>query len=226
MSKKLQEKQRRRLADQMRRERQRKATRRSNLLTILVVLVIAALVVFGVLTFREGDDTVPEAPEGVSATEANCDEVEEHEIEGQQHVDAGETVEYETSPPTSGNHWPPGQEADAGFYSDAVAGESLVHNMEHGQIVIWYSPDASQELKDNLEGLVQSANDLDNPELGQGAQPLIAVPYDDVPQDMNFVMTAWGASQACENYSLAAINEFRTTYQGRGPEQVTAPFEG
>ena len=77
----------------MRRERQRKATRRSNLVTILVVLVIAARVVFGVFTFREEDDTVPEAPEGVSEAAANCDDVEEPEIEGQQHVDAGQTVE-------------------------------------------------------------------------------------------------------------------------------------
>jgi hypothetical protein len=226
VSKKLQEKQRRRLADQMRRERQRKAARRSNLMTISIVLVIAALVVVGVLAFREQDESVPPAPEGVSVAEANCDETEEHEIEGEQHVDTSETVDYKTSPPTSGNHWPPGQEAEPGFYSDTVASESLVHNMEHGQIVLWYNPDAPQELKDNLEGLIDNADDSDNPDVGGGAPPLIAVPYDDVPEGMNFVMTAWGASQACEKYSLAAVNDFRTTYQGRGPEQVTAPFEG
>jgi hypothetical protein len=226
VSKKLQEKQRRRLAEQMRRERQRKAARRSNLLTIGVVGVIAALVVFGVIAFREVDDTVPEAPEGVAASQANCDEVEEHEIEGQQHVETTETVDYKTSPPTSGNHWPTGQEAEPEFYTQPLASESLVHNMEHGQIVIWYSPDASQELRDNLEALEESANDSDNPDVRGGAPPLIVVPFDDVPTGMNYVLTAWGASQSCENYSLAAINEFRTSYQGRGPEQVTAPFEG
>jgi hypothetical protein len=210
----------------MRKERQRKAARRSNLITITIVLVIAALVVAGVFVFREEGESVPEAPEGVSAAEANCAEVEEPEIEGQQHVETSETVEYETSPPTSGNHWPPGQEADAGFYSDPVASESLVHNMEHGQIVLWYSPDAPQETRDDIEAMVENANDPDNPDIGGGAQPMIAVPYDDVPDGMNYVLTAWGASQACESYSLAAINDFRTTFQGRGPEQVTAPFEG
>jgi hypothetical protein len=224
VSKKLQEKQRRRMAEQMRRERQRKAARRSNLTTILIVGVIAALVVLGVFFFRPKDEAAPEAPEGVSAAQANCDDVEEPEIEGQQHVDAGEPVDYKTSPPTSGNHWPPGQEADPDFYSEPVANESLVHNMEHGQIVIWYSPDSSQELRDNLESLVDSANDSSN--VKAGAPPLIAVPFNDVPAGKNYVMTAWGALEPCENYSLAAINEFRATYQGRGPEQVTAPFEG
>jgi hypothetical protein len=226
VSKKLQEKQRRRLAEQTRRERQRKAARRSNLMTIGIVGVIGALVVVGVITFREANSTVPPAPEGVNASQANCDDVEEPEIEGQQHVETTERVDYKTSPPTSGNHWPPGQEADPGFYSDPLPNESLVHNMEHGQIVIWYSPDASQELRKDLEGLIENANDLDNPDLKGGAQPLIAVPYDDIPAGKNYVMTAWGASEPCENYSLAAINEFRATYQGRGPEQVTAPFEG
>jgi hypothetical protein len=226
VSKKLQEKQRRRLADQMRRERQRKAARRSNLLTIGVVGVIAALVVFGVIAFREADDTIPQAPEGVSASQANCDGVEEPKIEGQQHVDAGQTIDYKTSPPTSGNHWPPGQEADPEFYTEPIPNESLVHNMEHGQIVIWYSPDSSQELRNDLESFEESANDSDNPDVRAGAPPLIVVPYDDIPAGKNFVLTAWGASQSCENYSLAAINEFRTGYQGRGPEQVTAPFEG
>jgi hypothetical protein len=226
VSKKLQEKQRRRLADQMKRERQRKAARRSNLVTILIAGVIIALVVVGVAFSRqeESGGDAPPAAEGVSASAANCDEVEEPEIEGQQHVDTSETVDYKTSPPTSGNHWPPGQEADPGFYSDTVANESLVHNMEHGQIVIWYSPEAEQETVDNIESLVENANDSSN--VNAGAPPLIAVPFEDVPEGKNFVLTAWGASQACENYSLAAINEFRTTYQGRGPEQVTAPFEG
>jgi Protein of unknown function (DUF3105) len=226
VSKKLQEKQRRRLADQMRKERQRKAARRSNLVTVSIAVVIIAAVTAMVFFTRSEDNSFPPAPEGVSAAAANCEEPQEHEIEGSTHVDPSETVEYNTSPPTSGNHWPPELVADPAFYTDPVANESLVHNMEHGQIVLWYSPSAPQQVKNGLEGLVENANDLDNPDIQGGAQPLLAVPYDDVPEGMEFVMTAWGASQGCEAYSLAAVNEFRTTYQGRGPEQVTATFDG
>jgi Protein of unknown function (DUF3105) len=226
VSKKLQEKQRRRLADQMRKERQRKAARRSNLVTITIAAVIVGAVTAMVFFTRSEDNSVPPAPEGVSVADANCEDAQEHKIEGSEHIDPSQTVDYETSPPTSGNHWPTELVADPAFYTDPVASESLVHNMEHGQIIIWYSPDASEETANRLEGLVENANDLDNPDIKGGAQPLIAVPYDDVPEGASFVMTAWGASEACDAYSLAAVNEFRTTYQGRGPEQVTATFDG
>ena len=32
--------------------------------------------------------------------------------------------------------------------------ENLVHNMEHGQIVLWYSPDLTAEEKDQVEEMV------------------------------------------------------------------------
>ncbi|MDQ3985587.1 MAG: DUF3105 domain-containing protein [Actinomycetota bacterium] len=225
MSKKLQDKQRRRVADQMRREQQRKAARRSNYITIGIALVIVALVVVGVITFRESEEEAPPAPEGVAASAAGCDEVQEPEDEGNDHVPAGTEVEYNTSPPTSGNHWPPENVADPSFYPDPVSEESLVHNMEHGQIIIWYRPDAPQETISDIDSFTSSANDADA--LPGGAlQPIIAVPYEDVDEDKAYVLTAWGASQACARYSLAAINEFRERYQGRSPEPVAPPFSG
>ena len=58
MSKKLQEKQRRRLAEQMRRDQQRKATRRSNMITIGIALAIAAAVTIFIINERAGDGEV------------------------------------------------------------------------------------------------------------------------------------------------------------------------
>lgn len=225
MSKKLQEKQRRRLAEQMRRDQQRKATRRSNMITIAIAVVIAGAVTAFIISERSGDSEAPPAPEGVPAAEAGCDDVEDHEEEGNQHVAAGTDVEYETSPPTSGNHWPPENVADPGFYPDPVDEESLVHNLEHGQIVIWYDPDASREIKDNLRELTESANDPDALPAAQPTGPIIAVPYDDVPQGKSYVLTGWTHSQACASYSLEAINEFREKFQGRSPEPIAPTFE-
>lgn len=213
----------------MRRERQRKAARRSNLITIGIAFVIVAGVTAIIVTQRtgEGDSEVPAAPAGAAASAAGCDGIQEHEIEGRDHVDEGTDVDYKTIPPTSGNHWPPGAQADAGFYTDTVEDERLVHNMEHGQIVIWYSPDAGKETIDGIKGLVESADDADIPENEGGARsPLIAVPYDQVPDDKSYAITAWGASQACSKYSEDAINAFREKYQGRAPEPVALPFSG
>jgi hypothetical protein len=219
VSKKLADKQRKRLAEQMKRDQQRKAARRSNVITIGIAVVIITFVALVVMNVREdnGGDAPP-APEGVSAAKAGCDEIQEFPEEGRDHV-TGE-VDYKTSPPTSGDHAE--TPADAGFYPDPIPKETVVHNLEHGQIVIWYDPNAPQELIDSLEKLADNANDPAN--AGGGAAPILAVPYDDMPAGKTYVMTAWQNSQACEAYSLEAINAFRTKFQGRGPEQVTATF--
>jgi hypothetical protein len=223
MSKKLQEKQRRRLAEQMRREQQRKAARRSNLITIGIAVVILGAVTVFIISERSSDSEVPSAPEGVAASKAGCDEIEEHEEGSADHVAAGTNVDYETSPPATGNHWE--TPADPGFYPDEVAEESLVHNLEHSQIVIWYDPDASAALKENLQRFVNSANDPDALPAGQATGPILAAPYEDVPDGKSYVLTAWLRSQACSSYSLEAINHFRTEFQGKGPEQAVATFE-
>lgn len=207
----------------MRREQRKKAARRSNLITIAIAVVIVGAVTYFIISERAKDVAVTKAPKGVAAQQAGCDEIEEHGIEGRNHVE--EDVQYEITPPTSGNHAE--TPADAGFYPTAVPEEPLVHNLEHGQIVIWYRPDASSETIDDLEAFVESANDPDDPDVKRfGTQPLLAAPHTHVVEPRSYVLAAWGASQACESYSLEAINEFRTRYQGRGPEQVAPPFDG
>ena len=170
----------------MKRDQQRKEARRSNLITVAIALaIIGAVTVFVVTQGGDGEEAPP-APEGATAAQASCDEVEDHEEEGDQHVDGD--VKYETSPPTSGDHFE--TPADAGFYPDEVPEETLVHNLEHGQIVIWYNPDASEELKNNLRELVESANDS-SVVPGQAPPPLLAAPYADLPSGKELAMTAW-----------------------------------
>jgi Protein of unknown function (DUF3105) len=206
VSKKLQDKRERRLAEQRRREAQRKAARRGNLVTVAVVVVVVAVVAGVVIQQRLAES----APVGVAAGEAGCTPIETHEIEGNQHVDEGTEVDYQTTPPSSGNHYE--TPADPGFYSSEVPAETLVHNLEHGQIVFWYRPDAPQEVADDLERIV-----------GDGGVALLAVPSAEVPDGANFAMSAWGATQACERVSQVVIDRFRERYQGNGPEQVGVP---
>jgi hypothetical protein len=209
MSRKLQEKQDRRLADKRRREAARRASRRSNLVTVAVGVVVALVVA----AFIYQDRRAEEAPVGVSSAAANCSPVETHPEEGQDHVPDGTSVDYATTPPTSGNHYQ--DPADPGFFASPVPEETLVHNLEHGQIVIWYRPDAPESTLDDLGGIVDQ-------------QPVatLAVPYDAVEDPYTFTLTAWGASMSCEAVSQDAIDRFRARFQGRGPEQVgIPPFE-
>ena len=226
MSKKLQEKQRKRLAEEARKAQQQRAHRRSNLITLGIALLVAAVVV--VLIIRQaGDDSGGEAtaaPAGVSVDQAGCTDIEEFEAEGREHVDPSEPVEYGTTPPTSGNHFD--TPLDAGFFPSEQPEGQVVHNLEHGQIAIWYSPEAPDAEVDDLEAYVEAANN--NPDLPATApRPVLAVPYTQLEGDATYAVTGWAASQSCAKYSRDALDEFRGRFQGNGPEAVgVPPFEG
>ncbi|HYP22578.1 MAG TPA: DUF3105 domain-containing protein [Actinomycetota bacterium] len=206
-SKKLLEKQQRRAAEEERRREQQKAARKRNLVTLVIALAVLVLVATLVVQNRDEGGSVPSVGRG----EAGCTEIEEHDIEGQEHVDV--TPQYQTNPPTSGNHLQP--PASPGFFDEAVDPGALVHNMEHGQIIFWYDPEAPADVLDALEEVVD-----------QEFEASIAVPWDELESPHNFAMTAWGASQQCRDVSQSVVNAVREEYQGRGPENVgIKPFE-
>jgi hypothetical protein len=223
VSKKLQQKQARRLAEERRKEELRRAARRRNLLTIgiavLVLVAIAALVV----SERQAEN----APIGVSESEARCSDVSEFEATSREHIPEGSEHEpYNSSPPTNGPHY--ANPAQASFYSSPLPPEQLVHNLEHGQIVIWYAPDAPDAVKEDIEQIVRD-------------QPIatVASPYEG-ELDGTLALTAWlaaeeeggggnegtGVMQTCEQVSQSVVNEFRRNFQGRSPEPQTPRFTG
>jgi hypothetical protein len=223
VSKKLQQKQARRLAEERRKAELRRAARRRNLVTLgiaaLVIVAIGALVV----SEREAEN----APVGVSASEARCSDVSEFEATSREHIPEGSQHEpYNSSPPTSGPHY--GNPAQTGFYTSALAPEQLVHNLEHGQIVIWYAPDAPDAVKEDVEQIVSD-------------QPIatVASPYEGELEG-NLALTAWlaaeqgggggsdgtGVMQTCEQVSQGVVNEFRRNFQGRSPEPQAPRFTG
>lgn len=211
VSKKLEEKQQRREAEERKRQEIQRAARKRNFLTFGIALIVGALVVFLIINDRNsggGDDAVDA---GVNENQAGCGEIEEFDVDTEpKHVEDGTDITYETTPPTSGDHY--ATPADAGFYDTAIPEEQAVHNLEHGQVVIWYSPDAPQETIDAIQSVV------DDEPIG-----LVAVPYDSVPSGSEVSFSAWGASQSCADFSNDVLNQFRATYQGRGPESVGIP---
>ena len=205
----------------MRREQQRKATRRSNMITVALAVLILGIVAVAVV-LQGGGGEAPDPPEGVAAADAGCDPIEEPEEQGNEHVDPGQQVEYEDSPPTSGDHWPTEFLVDPAFYPDTVDEEGLVHNMEHGHVIIWYRPDAPGDTVTNLEEFTKAANHEDAIRSG-AIPPVIAVPYEDIEESKSYVLTAWTATQSCARYSPQAIDNFRERFQGRGPENAGIP---
>lgn len=218
VSKKLQQKQQRRLAEEARKARLRKTHRRANLVTFGIAALVIIAVVAGVFFTRQGQTGGGSSNVGVAAAAANCTDIESSKSEGNQHVDVGTQVDYGTNPPTTGNHWPPDQIADPGFYTDPLEPERLVHNQEHGQVIIWYRPDAPEDVIDQVRQIVEQRPAVN-----------IAVPWDDIESPYNLSLTAWsgdgneGNVMSCEQVSQQVWDDFRAQFQGRGPEPVGIP---
>ena len=217
MSKKLEEKQRRRLAEERRKAEQRKAAQRRNLITIGIAVLVSALVV-GLIVQQRNAGPSSDADFGVSAAAADCLPVEHPKALPGIHIEFGADHEpYNSSPPTSGPHYPqPVAPIDPGFYSIAQTPEKVVHNLEHGNIVIWYNPDAPEETKADIRDAVNEVPGY-----------TIATPYDNMKPGYNVALSAWGQLQFCKQVSKEVVDEFRTNYQGKGQsteEQLTPPF--
>lgn len=221
MSRKLKEKQQRRLAEEAKRARARKQHQRANLITLGIALLVLLLV--AVLVMRGRSERGIGGNVGVAAAQAGCSDLRTFPASGNaEHRPTGTPIDYETNPPTTGPHWPPEAVANPGFYEEPVEPERLVHNQEHGQIVIYYDPDAPERVKNQLESLV-----------GQDPVVNIAAPYEPgIPGHYNYTLTAWherpdgsqvGVQQSCRLASQEVYDRWRRDYQGRGPENVGIP---
>ena len=125
------------------------------------------------------------------------------------HVPEGQSVAYSTTPPTSGDHWE--RWADCGFYPDGLPDEVIVHNLEHGNIVVSY-------------------NLLDQRETELLRSVLAAIPlaeewgvtrfYDKIPEG-TVAVAAWGRRARMPGFDLDGLASFFAGYaRGAGPEQI------
>ena len=92
----------------------------------------------------------------------------------------GQRINYPSFPPAIGNHW--GIWARCGFYEGTMNDEHVVHNMEHGHVVISYNlPDPVQF--DDMKSLAGDLRQLDSYGVVRS--------YPRIPEG-TVAMTAWG----------------------------------
>jgi hypothetical protein len=109
---------------------------------------------------------------------------------------------YNTNPPTSGRHV--GQTADYGIHSTPVVREQVVHNMEHGSLVIWYdTEDAEQitQIEDFAEGISGFPDCV------------IVTPWS---MDSPIALTAWGKLLTLDTFDASLMQQFSDAYRGNG----------
>ena len=129
------------------------------------------------------------------------------------HVDlddnpANDTVAYNTVPPTSGDHWSSPQAC--GFYEGEVPDERVVHNLEHGNIVISYNlPNAA-----DVDALKNVYNDL-----GDWKDHYTVVRSYSKIAPGQVALSAWGVLDIMDGVDQNRIERFYEHYVGRlGPE--------
>lgn len=114
-------------------------------------------------------------------------------------------VDYETDPPTSGDHAP--YWLNCGFYSEPVENEAAVHSMDHGAVWIAYRPDLPRDQVDVLRGLA-------------GEEYVIASPYPNLQAPV--VATAWRNQLTLEGANDPRLRQFVDQFR----VSETAPRSG
>ena len=125
------------------------------------------------------------------------------------HVFDSQTVEYSTIPPTSGKHW--NRWAECGIYPEGLPDERIVHNLEHGIVVVSHNL-ATDEEADQLTNAVVGIELYD-------AWGLTRF-YDQIPEG-TVALTTWGVMDTIEGIDQDRMNRFFDAYAGNlGVEEI------
>jgi hypothetical protein len=143
-----------------------------------------------------------------------------------QHV-AGKKITYTTYPAVSGSHNP--SPAIWGDYTQPTDVRYVVHNEEHGAVVIWYGSQITTATRQQLTDFYnESPNGVIVTPLVEN-DPDVKYPKHD-PLGSRIALTAWISPRSapdhgqnviafCPGFRKAAFEEFRKAFRGRGPER-------
>jgi hypothetical protein len=240
----------------------RKRNRNLGIIAIAVAIVAIVVVIVIVQPGGDGDggtgafptpqELLDQAP--AATTSAGCDDVKtvgfyddvsdpnSPDYTDQAHIGNDERfpempalTTYPSIPPTSGPHAniPPGP-LPAGVYDEAPDLARVIHSLEHGATVIWYSPSASGAQLDQLKSFYDQQID----EAAVGQDRVIVAPYDypgeggQLPDGVMMAPTAWHRLQNCTQVNLAVAYDFTSQfsappvdgrdYAGEAPEAGAA----
>jgi hypothetical protein len=131
------------------------------------------------------------------------------------------TSPYSSLPATSGPHWEPSGIANWGVYSTPMPETQLVHNLEHGGIVIWYDPEALDAA--SIDALVSYVNTQTASGVN-GRYKFILSPWGaDEPLPAPVVATAWRWLLPLQTADTGAIADFARAHYGDAPEPQGGP---
>ncbi len=141
---------------------------------------------------------------------------------GFEHVPAGQLVTYRNEPPISGQHWNGPVPTSVGFapvtsapapwdiYDQPIRDEILVHNMEHGGIVIHYRTTTAPSVVDELKEFVQQ-----QPNFPAG---YILAPRNILPTTIS--LSAWEWRLDINQFNEQIMSSFISAHYDEGRETI------
>jgi len=169
-----------------------------------MLAVVTAVVLLAGYLFYQQSATSNKAGEA-AAKAAGCGPVKTYpELTRAPHIAPTDPPpKYNSTPPTSGQHF--AQPAQWGSHDDSVDNRIIVHNLEHGGVIINYK-DVSPSDVDKLNTLADSFDD-----------GVVAQPNKDITSPV--VLTSWRTLQACKKVSVQAIRHFISAHCNKAPEK-------
>ena len=169
----------------------------------LVLTIVFVLMIGG---YKQITKKTPEEIEFEQKIEvASLDgKVNEFQIEGREHITSEDSVEYQTNPPTSGDHLSLAE--NWGGYGEEIDDKAAVHGLEHGGIWISYK-DLDDESINTLKKIGKN-----------NAQSVIVSPR--TKNDGNLVVSSWGKMMTLEEVDEVLIQKYIDTYKNQSPEKL------
>jgi hypothetical protein len=128
---------------------------------------------------------------------------------------------WSTSPPSGGAHYP--LWAVWGFYTSPVNPRQVVHNEEHGGVIIWWGPKVPASTVDQLRAFYnqQPVGVFGTPYAGLGDK--IALTAWTGQAGHSYYVNGWygmGHIATCSRFDQKAFAKFRSAFRGKGPEGI------
>lgn len=199
----LPKRERKKKLKELKRKRVKQQSKFKKMRNVVITLVVLVIVVVGYRLITK------KTPEEI-AFEQKIDEVslegrvEEFEIEGANHIGPGQSVSYNTNPPTSGPHWV--NPADWRFNDKELPDEQLVHNIEHGGIWVTYKNLDEEGIKKLKSIARNNSNSVVITKREENDDPV--------------VISSWGRMMRLTEVDEALIQKYIDTYINQSPEKL------
>lgn len=136
--------------------------------------------------------------------------------EGRNHVAVGQFPTYKTVPATSGDHWSstdPQCPMNWGVYTTAVLEPCVLHNLEHGGIVIWYQASLPADQVRKLAAFVTAQE-------GGSRFGFVLSPWTGKDFGHPIAVTAWQWLLYLDSADTDAISGFADLHYDKAPEKI------